>query len=104
MDISWSPASASENLEVLGVGRANAHGAHTVLRNDAKSKPHVSPARSAAFDILMRVAGEDSYASELLHSSFTAQLSPADHRLTTELVMGVLRWRLSRTDSAARCD
>jgi 16S rRNA (cytosine967-C5)-methyltransferase len=101
MDISLSAASASD-LEVLGVGRANAHGAHTVLRNDAKSKPHVSPARSAAFDILMRVAGEDSYASELLHSSFTAQLSPADHRLTTELVMGVLRWRASLDAAIAR--
>jgi 16S rRNA (cytosine967-C5)-methyltransferase len=79
----------------VGVVRANANGALTVLRNDSKSKPQVSPARSAAFHILMRIAREDSYASELLHSSLTAQLSPADHRLTTELVMGVLRWRAS---------
>jgi 16S rRNA (cytosine967-C5)-methyltransferase len=43
----------------------------------------------------MRVDHENSYASELLHTSHTAQLSPADHRLTTELVMGVLRWRAS---------
>src|SRR6476661_2786770 len=52
-----------------------------------------SPARAAAFDVLFRVERNDSYASELLHSSQLAQLSPADHSLTTELVMGVLRWR-----------
>ena len=53
----------------------------------------VSPARAAAFDILLRVETTDAYASELLHSSRVAQLSPADHGLATEIVMGVLRWR-----------
>ncbi len=53
----------------------------------------ISPARVAAFDILLRVEREDSYASELLHSSRYANLSSADHGLATELVMGVLRWR-----------
>ena len=53
----------------------------------------ISPARTAAFDILLRVERENSYASELLHSSRRAQLSAADHALATELVMGVLRWR-----------
>ena len=53
----------------------------------------VSPARAAAFDILLRVEQQDAYASELLHSSQFAKLSPQDHGLTTELVMGVLRWR-----------
>ena len=57
------------------------------------SVPRVSPARSAAFDILLRVEQEDSYASELLHASPAAQLSATDHGLATELVMGVLRWR-----------
>jgi 16S rRNA (cytosine967-C5)-methyltransferase len=41
----------------------------------------------------MRVEQQDAYASELLHSSRYAKLSPADHGLATELVMGVLRWR-----------
>ena len=58
----------------------------------------VSPARAAAFDILLRVERESSYASDLLHSSQYAQLSNLDHALATELVMGVLRWR-SRLDS-----
>jgi 16S rRNA (cytosine967-C5)-methyltransferase len=53
----------------------------------------VSPARAAAFEILLRVESSDAYASELLHSPRSARLSRADHALLTELVMGVLRWR-----------
>jgi len=53
----------------------------------------VSPARTAAFEILQRIETTDAYASELLHASRFAKLSPADHGLVTELVMGVLRWR-----------
>jgi 16S rRNA (cytosine967-C5)-methyltransferase len=53
----------------------------------------VSPARAAAFDILLRVQQEDAYTSELLHSAQYGKLSLADHGLATELVMGVLRWR-----------
>jgi 16S rRNA (cytosine967-C5)-methyltransferase len=57
----------------------------------------ISPARAAAFDILLRVERESAYASELLHSHNSARLSTPDHALATELVMGVLRWR-SRLD------
>jgi 16S rRNA (cytosine967-C5)-methyltransferase len=46
-----------------------------------------------AFEILLRVEREDSYAAELLHSAQFAKLSPRDHGLATELVMGVLRWQ-----------
>jgi 16S rRNA (cytosine967-C5)-methyltransferase len=53
----------------------------------------VSAARAAAFEILLRVESEDSYAAELLHSESLAKLSLRDHGLATELVMGVLRWR-----------
>jgi 16S rRNA (cytosine967-C5)-methyltransferase len=53
----------------------------------------VSPARVVAYEILLRVEREDSYATELLHSSQYQKLSTADHGLATELVMGVLRWR-----------
>lgn len=53
----------------------------------------ISPARIAAFEILLRVDREGAFASELLHSSQYHALSSPDHRLTTELVMGVLRWR-----------
>lgn len=57
------------------------------------SEAAVSPARSAAFDILIRVECESSYASELLHSRTYEGLTTVDHSLATELVMGVLRWR-----------
>jgi 16S rRNA (cytosine967-C5)-methyltransferase len=53
----------------------------------------VSPARTVAFEILLRVEREESYASELLHSDRLAELSSRDHGLATELVMGVLRWQ-----------
>ena len=53
----------------------------------------ISPARTTAFDILLQVETEDAYASELLHSAQYAALSPEDHGLATQIVMGVLRWR-----------
>jgi 16S rRNA (cytosine967-C5)-methyltransferase len=53
----------------------------------------VSPARLAAFNILLRVERESSYAVEQLHSGLLDELSPVDRNLTTEIVMGVLRWR-----------
>src|SRR5947209_2649710 len=61
----------------------------------------VSPARGAAFDILMRVERQASFASELLHSAAYNRLSSADHGLATELVMGVLRWRSRLDDELA---
>lgn len=48
----------------------------------------VSPARAAAFDILLRVQKEDAYAAELLHASRYAKLSHADHGLANELGPG----------------
>lgn len=61
----------------------------------------VSPARAAAFDILLRIERESSYASELLHSTAHEHLSAPDHALATELVMGVLRWRSRLDDDIA---
>jgi 16S rRNA (cytosine967-C5)-methyltransferase len=62
----------------------------------------ISPARAAAFDILLRVERESSYASDLLHSAPYDHLSTPDHGLTTELVMGALRWRSRLDDEIAR--
>ena len=53
----------------------------------------ISPARAAAFEVLLRVERDQSYAADLLHSARFASLSPSDHGLAMELVMGVLRWR-----------
>jgi 16S rRNA (cytosine967-C5)-methyltransferase len=58
----------------------------------SSSKSIASPARVAAFEILLQVARNNSYASELLHSSAYRNVSIADHGLATELVMGTLRW------------
>jgi 16S rRNA (cytosine967-C5)-methyltransferase len=52
----------------------------------------VSPARRAAFEILLRV-DEGAYASVLL-ATREHELSPLDRALCHELVMGVLRWQL----------
>jgi 16S rRNA (cytosine967-C5)-methyltransferase len=52
-----------------------------------------NPARSAAFDILLRVERDRAFASELLHSNRLDPLSPLDRGLATELVMGTLRWQ-----------
>ncbi|HKV95194.1 MAG TPA: 16S rRNA (cytosine(967)-C(5))-methyltransferase RsmB [Candidatus Angelobacter sp.] len=62
----------------------------------------VSPARAAAFKILVRVERESAYADELLHSSLLDGLSPADRGLATEIVMGVLRWRSVLDQSIAQ--
>jgi 16S rRNA (cytosine967-C5)-methyltransferase len=62
----------------------------------------ITPARAAAFDILLRVEQEDAYGSDLLHAPAYARLPPADHGLATELVMGVLRWRSSLDAILAR--
>lgn len=53
----------------------------------------ISPARVAAYEILLRVEQQNSYASELLHSTRYQTLSGLDHGLATEVVLGVLRWR-----------
>src|SRR5271157_5599517 len=68
-----------------------------MLTAKCKMPSAVSPSRAAAFDILLRVEQTGAYASELLHSERLGKLSAADRALTTELVMGVLRWR-SRLD------
>jgi 16S rRNA (cytosine967-C5)-methyltransferase len=61
----------------------------------------ISPARAAAFNILLRVEREASYAVELLHSPILDELSPLDRNLATEIVMGVLRWRSVLDDAIA---
>jgi 16S rRNA (cytosine967-C5)-methyltransferase len=62
----------------------------------------VSPARVAAFNILLRVERESAYAVELLHSALLNGLSPIDRNLATEIVMGVLRWRSVLDETIAR--
>jgi 16S rRNA (cytosine967-C5)-methyltransferase len=53
----------------------------------------MSPARLAAYQVLLRVETRGSYAAELLHSELLKELSAADRALATEIVFGVLRWQ-----------
>jgi len=55
----------------------------------------ISPARRAAFDILLLVEAGKGNSDDLLHSSHTAKLSPEDRNLATTLVMGTLRWQIA---------
>ncbi len=61
----------------------------------AEARAKVTPARLAAFEILMRVGQGKGHSDELLHSALTDGLSPEDRNLATALVMGVLRWQIA---------
>jgi 16S rRNA (cytosine967-C5)-methyltransferase len=60
--------------------------------------PDISPARRAAFRILMAVERGSAHADDLLRGNAVSSLSPADRSLTTTLVLGVLRWQLELDD------
>lgn len=55
----------------------------------------VSPARSAAFDLLQRIGASTAHSDDLLHGPRLAQLSQVDRDLTMALVLGVLRWQIA---------
>jgi len=54
----------------------------------------VSPARAAAFQILMAVERGKAHSDDLLRGKNVAALSEADRHLATALVLGVLRWQI----------
>jgi 16S rRNA (cytosine967-C5)-methyltransferase len=54
----------------------------------------VSPARKAAFDVLLAVGRGKAHADDLLREPAVDALSPADRHLATTLVLGVLRWQI----------
>ncbi|HUZ46527.1 MAG TPA: 16S rRNA (cytosine(967)-C(5))-methyltransferase RsmB [Terriglobia bacterium] len=60
---------------------------------EVKPVARVSPARQAAFEILVQVDAGKAFAADLLEGRKAATLSDADRALATEIVMGVLRWR-----------
>ena len=64
------------------------------MKAEAKPAARISPARAAAFDILLRVE-RGGFADELLHSTSLEGTSRTDRALCTEIVMGVLRWRFA---------
>jgi 16S rRNA (cytosine967-C5)-methyltransferase len=54
----------------------------------------ISPARKAAFNILLAVERGQSHSDDLLRGKAVDALSAPDHNLTTALVLGVLRWQI----------
>ena len=56
--------------------------------------PAVSPARKAAYGILLAVERGKSHSDDLLRGKTVNALSPADRNLTTALVLGALRWQI----------
>ncbi len=54
----------------------------------------ISPARKAAFQVLMAVERGQSHSDDLLRSKAINALSAPDRNLATALVLGVLRWQI----------
>jgi 16S rRNA (cytosine967-C5)-methyltransferase len=55
----------------------------------------IAPARSAAFEILLKIEQNAGHCDELLRSASVDRLSQADRNLCTNLVMGTLRWQIA---------
>ncbi len=55
----------------------------------------ITPARSAAFALLFRVATTSAHSDDLLHGPAVSALSQLDRNLATTLVLGVLRWQIA---------
>ena len=56
--------------------------------------PAISPARKAAFAVLMAVERGQSHSDDLLRGKAVNALSAPDRNLATALVLGVLRWQI----------
>jgi 16S rRNA (cytosine967-C5)-methyltransferase len=54
----------------------------------------ISPARKAAFEVLLAVERGNGHSDDLLRSKAIDALSPADRHLATTLVLGVFRWQI----------
>ncbi len=55
----------------------------------------IAPARSAAFDILLKIEHKAGHCDELLRTDAVDRLSQQDRNLCTTLVMGTLRWQIA---------
>jgi 16S rRNA (cytosine967-C5)-methyltransferase len=64
-------------------------------RTPQKNHPaQISPARKAAYHILLAVERGQSHSDDLLRGKAVCALSAPDRNLTTALVQGVLRWQI----------
>lgn len=62
----------------------------------------VSPARKAAFEILLTVERGRAHSDELLRGKQVAELAAPDRHLATALVLGVLRWQIALDEQIRR--
>jgi 16S rRNA (cytosine967-C5)-methyltransferase len=53
----------------------------------------ISPARTIAFDVLLRVAKQNAYADDVLRAELDETVKAEDAGLATELALGALRWQ-----------
>jgi 16S rRNA (cytosine967-C5)-methyltransferase len=53
----------------------------------------ISPARTIAFDVLLRVAKQEAYADDVLRAELNEGVKSEDAGLATELALGALRWQ-----------
>lgn len=63
--------------------------------NNTKMSKQVSPARKAAFSVLLAVERRRGHSDDLLRGPALEALSPQDGSLATALVLGVLRWQIA---------
>jgi 16S rRNA (cytosine967-C5)-methyltransferase len=61
----------------------------------ARTPGKISPARKAAFEILLVVERGRGHSDELLRGRSVSRLSGPDRNLATTLVLGVLRWQIA---------
>lgn len=85
-----------------GHGRGGQAGGAGGQAGAKSAKPSISPARTAAFDILLRVERDGAYAGELLNAPRMDKLGREDRALAYELVMSSLRWQRSLDALIAR--
>lgn len=55
----------------------------------------ITPARVAAFDILLKIERNQGHCDELMRTRQVEVLAPVDRNLCTNLVMGTLRWQIA---------
>src|ERR1035441_2928451 len=64
-------------------------------KSAAKNRPtEISPARKAAYNVLLAVERGHSHSDDLLRGKAVNALSPADRNLAMAMVLGVLRWQI----------
>jgi 16S rRNA (cytosine967-C5)-methyltransferase len=61
----------------------------------ARNAEKISPARKAAFEILLAVERGRGHSDDLLRARSVSRLSAQDKNLATMLVLGVLRWQIA---------